>query len=60
MRNLYEEVIKRARYGITAPTDREQLFIQKRLVDVAYTMGVDAGMKDREEIDKMLDKFNGE
>lgn len=60
MNKLYDKVVKHAGYGITAPEDREQRFIQKRLVEVAYAMGVDAGMKDREEINKMLDKFNGE
>ena len=58
MRKLYEEVIKRAGYGITVPEYREQRFIQKRLVEVAYRMGVDAGMSDRKKIDKLIADFN--
>ena len=57
-KQLYQDVIKNAGYGIEQHEHPKQRFIQKKLVEVAFRMGVKAGLKDKKVIDKLLNDFD--
>ncbi len=59
-KELYEKVLERAGQGIKFSEKNKDRYIQKKLIESAYLIGVHVGMSDKENLDKLFNEFDGE